>query len=760
MYSYTYDAITGGILLNSSPSGFSKEPRPVYAPELDLLGFDAYWTYDKQRNVPYMWAEANSYYYRGKLVAKLKGGDIFNVPEIIIPEDESGKPVTPESEGVSLRPIDIANMVKANTEMIEIIEQTTVKKILEVYDKYKNKLDCFHVAFSGGKDSCVLLDLVKKALPKRSFVVVFGDTGMEFPDTYDIIEKTQAQCEEEEIPFYIAKSHLEPEQSWKVFGPPARVLRWCCSVHKSTPQTLKLREVTGKSDYTGLAYVGIRAQESAARAEYDYMNDGKKIKGQYSYNSILEWTSSEVWLYIYANNLLLNEAYKKGSARVGCLCCPMGGGKAGFIEYTNYASDVGEYLNIINDLNGRKTANVEELIKSGGWSARKNGRDIKDNSSHCDEQIKNGSLIIDITNPSSDWQEWIKTINIDTCIYEFIKTRHGYTVILPEKYMKQNPLFGKLFRQVFRKAAYCKNCKVCEANCISGALKFVNGNININNCIRCQKCHDIDSGCLLFHSLRLPQGEGKPMASLNSLSNHAPKTEWFTSFYENGNGFFAEHHLGPDQIGAFKKLLKNAGLIDAKNQITPFFNLIKAKGWDTDVSLGLVWINLITDNAQFEWYIKNFDIGRFYPRKQVMDMLKACDVKEGGAQSICNAYKRLTETPFGTVLRFGYVSDEGDLVRTACTLSDPRVFLYGLFKFAEKCHNFKEFTLETLLNDSIERDGISPTRILGLGREEATPLLLGLSTKYPEFITASFTHDLDKITLAGDKTANDVLGLF
>ena len=38
MYSYTYDKKTGGILLNSSPTGFSKEPRPVYAAELDVLG--------------------------------------------------------------------------------------------------------------------------------------------------------------------------------------------------------------------------------------------------------------------------------------------------------------------------------------------------------------------------------------------------------------------------------------------------------------------------------------------------------------------------------------------------------------------------------------------------------------------------------------------------------------------------------------------------------------------------------------------------
>ena len=68
--------------------------------------------------------------------------------------------------------------------------------------------------------------------------------------------------------------------------------------------------------------------------------------------------------------------------------------------------------------------------------------------------------------------------------------------------------------------------------------------------------------------------------------------------------------------------------------------------------------------------------------------------------------------------------------------------------------------MATLLNDSIERDGVSPTRIFGLDREDMIPILIGLSAKYPEFITASFTHDLEKITLAEDKTSADVLDLF
>lgn len=65
MYTYSYDEETGGILLNTTPTVFSKEPRPVYADELNLLGFDKYWNYVNQSDTPYMWAESAQYIYRG-----------------------------------------------------------------------------------------------------------------------------------------------------------------------------------------------------------------------------------------------------------------------------------------------------------------------------------------------------------------------------------------------------------------------------------------------------------------------------------------------------------------------------------------------------------------------------------------------------------------------------------------------------------------------------------------------------------------------
>lgn len=257
------------------------------------------------------------------------------------------------------------------------------------------------------------------------------------------------------------------------------------------------------------------------------------------------------------------------------------------------------------------------------------------------------------------------------------------------------------------------------------------------------------------------------MKSLNTMSNHAPKTEWLAAFFEKKNAFFKENSLNKkNQLGPFGRFLRDATLIDKNNQVTPFEESISYIGWETNTAQGLVLINLVSENPQMEWYVARFDIGRLYSKKETVEMLLASGVepskngKLDAHDSICYAFKRLTETPLGTSLNWGYVTNDGDLIRTKCSVTDPRVVLYGLFKFAEQCNDYKEFTLATLLNDNIDRDGISPTRIFGLDREDMTPILLGLSAKYPEFIIASFTHDLEKITLAEDKSSKDVLDLF
>lgn len=759
MYNYTYDTETGGILLNTSPMQFSKEPRPVYYKELELLGFDKHWEYEKQDNFPYMWAESNKYYYLGQLVAQTKGGSLYTAPEIVIKEKLSEP----------LKPIDINKMLEKNADFLQVLEQETVKKIYNVWKRHKGKLDVFHVAFSGGKDSIVLLDLVKKALPKDEFVVVFGDTQMEFPDTYNIVDMVEYQCKSEGIRFYRAKSHMNVYDSWRQFAPPSRVLRWCCSVHKSTPQVVKLREILGKADYSGLAFVGVRGAESVRRSEYDFESSGMKQKGQRSANPILDWTSYEIWLYTYANSLIINEAYKKGSQRVGCLCCPMGGSKADYFQYRNYKKGIDNFAQIIIDSNGREHVNSIEYISNGGWNARKNGVNVKNIDIIYKERVENDKLVIEVTNPKTNWQEWIKTLGDVykdgndyiihapelTARFRLIEKKSGYEIQLPMDVTKQSPVFGKYFRQVFRKTAYCVICRTCEANCKNNCISFEKG-LRIDNCIRCRECHLIPVGCLAYHSLKMPQGDGK-MKSINCFATHMPKTDWFADFFDRKNEFLVENTLGPVQKPFFRRFLRDAALIEG-SKATPLTEKLALMPWDNTVSLGIMLVN-ISDNPQFKWYIKNMDIGRFYTKTDLISMLSEAGVTEKNAPYIINGFKRITKTPFGMTLNFGYVDSKGNYTRNKCIIGSPLVILYALYKFSEACGDYYEFSISRLLNYNIDSDGISPTQIFGINEDELKVILQGLAVSNPEFITTKFTHDLDTILLNRHKVSSDVLDL-
>lgn len=759
MFGYEYDAETGGLLLNDSTPNSSKEPRPVYATEMRMLHMDEWFTFEDQDNRPYLWAEAASYYYRGQLVARTKGGSLCEAPvmDYQVATAESGEKVSAVPQGFELQPVDIDRMVAKNADMMAIIEQVTVKKIYDYWKRYQKKLDCFHVAFSGGKDSMVLLELVKKALPHNAFMVVFGDTKMEFPDTYKLVDIVEQQCKEDGIAFYRAASHLDAEEAWRLFGAPSTVLRWCCSVMKSTPQTLKIRDILGKDNFVGADFVGVRAEESIKRSEYEFESYGKKQKGQHSQNPILDWNSAEVWLYIYSRKLPINEAYKKGNTRAGCLFCPMGRGKADSFRQMSYPDEIEKFVSIIRDMTD--DPNIETYISNGGWASRKNGRDIKNNPERYIESERDGKLYIRVISPKTDWREWIKTLGDLPFDFSVVETVDGYEVAFPIEYNKT--VLGKQFKQVFRKAAYCIGCRVCEVNCVFGCIDFSNG-LKITNCRHCQQCHEVDEGCLMYHSLEQPKNGGRVMKnSLNSYADHAPKPEWLDDFFDKGKEFFSNHRLGPMQISIFKKFLTNAGLI-VKEETTSLYDLVKRIGKNSDAAWGLILVNLAYNNVQIKWYIDNMQVQEANARNSLEDILKAEGVSDKDARSIMKAFKRLTETPLGTVLHFGTTSGKSveTLTRTKCILQDDRILLYALYRYAEACQDYYEFSLARLLNTGIESAGISPVKLFGTTEDEMITMLNGLSAKYPAFINVTFTHGLDKISLREDKTSDDVLKLF
>lgn len=805
MYAYEWDSSTGGYILTPMPLAFSKEPRPVYYKELDILGFDKYWDYDKNDSFPYMWAEANNYYYRGRLVAKTKGGSLYTPPELVLIED-------PEPEGYPLRFVDIPAMVDKNRQLMEQLVQETIKKIYNTFIEYQDKVDVFYVAFSGGKDSVVALDLVQRALPHNCFKVLFGDTGMEFPDTYETVEKIKQFCAEEKIEFLQAKSKLKPENTWQIFGPPAVTIRWCCSVHKTTPQIMQLREVLQKPDFTGMAFTGVRGDESLSRSEYDAISYGGKHSGQYSCHPILEWNTAELFLYIYENGLTFNNAYKKGNTRAGCLVCPMSQGKHDYMKYKNYPDDTDLFINKIITTSGKNFSkeNYDRFVEQGYWRTRKSGRELSfGHDKHVFEIVK-GQNVITVQKKNEYWKEWAKTIGQVTSLgdgefsiaYEgksyairTISTQEGgeqFTFPNIEN-SKSDIKFLSLFKSVIIKSVYCVNCGYCAAECKSGCIDMANGVHISNQCKHCFSCHDIYSHCLRYNSIKNRIG-AKVMTGLDRYYSFGIKENWLRVYfdYEGTSSFWKSDGDGEvpnKKKDAFLNFVKDAGLVDEDKSLKgKEYKYIKYKpnkfaekmfslGVDDESMWAYLMCNLVyaEDSEEFRWFIKNIPFSETSTPESIklrLDEVMENDKSGLGKRNICDALKSfLIKTPFGKQLGLGSVIDYEEKVssngRETITLNyfvrgswknpDEKVILYALYKFAEACGNYRQFTLTRLLDTSVESAGISPTQIFGLNRETMEKILNGLTFNYPDLIEARFTLGLDNITLKSDKTANEIL---
>ncbi len=803
MYSYEWDADTGGILLTSSPLQFSKEPRPVYYKELDLLGFDQFWNYAKDDAYPYMWAESNNYFYRGRKVAMTKGGSCYTKPELVIIEE-------PEPNGASLRFVDIPTMIDKNKSLLEGLAQDTIKKVYNTYIEYQNKVDVFYVAFSGGKDSVVVLDIVQRALPHNAFKVLFGDTRMEFPDTYDVVEKIQEDCKRKGIDFYRAKSKALPMQTWSCFGPPSTSNRWCCSTHKTSPQIILLRELTGDYNFTGMAFTGIRAAESLARSEYGDISEGQKHQGQFSCHAILEWNSAELFLYIYANQLYLNEAYLKGNTRAGCLVCPNSSGKHEYVKRMSYTDEVDAYLKKIASTSGKtnySTSEMQAFIDAGYWRTRKTGRELNFGQDKFEVKSEGKTPVINVFSERINWIQWAKTIGnlnqVSETEFVICFADKLYTVTVEEMQdrivfklpnclnSKDDIKFQSLFRSVIIKSLYCVGCGVCEAECKNKCINMKNGLIIGDDCVHCYKCHDVHGHCLRYNSIRNKITEGKKMAGLDRYYSFGVREQWLNIFakYEGGVDFWitdGDGQVPNKKKDAFLTFLKDANIVEFSKKAdgdkytkclpTALALAVIKLGSDSQNSWALILSNLVYTPA-FNWFVTNFEMDTIYNPDSIKFMLSDVmenDIEGLGKRNIVDSIKIiLSKTPLGRDRIFASVDVTekvtasgaeritlNTLQRVAWNNPDPRVILYSLYKFAEACGDYYQFTLTRLLNHEIDSDGISPTKIFGLDRDQMEKILNGLTINYPEYINATFTLDLDNINLESDKTSADVLVLF
>ena len=159
----------------------------------------------------------------------------------------------------------------------------------------------YYLAFSGGKDSCVIKALADMA-------------GVKYKAHYQV-----TTIDPPDLVYFIREHHKDVEwhhpertfmQEMVRRGFPMRQSRWCCEY---------LKEGVGD----GIVVIGIRAAESKSRAKRKMIAACTKDKNKWYLSPIIDWTDGDVWEFIKKNNIPYCKLYDEGWKRIGCLACPM-----------------------------------------------------------------------------------------------------------------------------------------------------------------------------------------------------------------------------------------------------------------------------------------------------------------------------------------------------------------------------------------------------------------------------------------------------
>ena len=770
-------------------------PRIVYADELRILGVDKY-LYPAQ-NVPVCWCCERKYYYNGILIFEARGGDLYHAPQIVYPKEFLFQ---------SLEPIDLSKLETINQKQLDVIENEAMDFINEQYRHYSNKVDAIAVAFSGGKDSQAVLDLVTRVIPPQKYKVFYTDTGMELPCTQETVDLTARTYGDlyPEFKLITCQSEYPIIEQWKKYGPPSRINRWCCKVRKTSlfARTLK-DELNTKKQPKCVVFEGVRADESTRRERYDRVGDGVKHVNLINCRPIFNWNDTEVYLYIICRSKVsLNLGYTKGLTRIGCNICPFASSWSEYLINVLYPEISRPFIEVIEQMarqiGVKETSRINDYISSGNWKKNAGGKGLEQDSTRIDILKKEPDYESIIHHPKQDWRIWINTIGkyvltqgADGIYTGSIKCEDDIIKFFIEETdnklkVKMPGTSGKIrltsyMNKVLMKTAYCERCGVCEADCPTGALIIRKDCISINPlaCVHCHKCYEVNSyGCIIGSRKRISEG-GVGMSAKNirtsgvdRYSTFGLKEDWVSDLMQTGDEWFMEYPgLGPKMIPAAINWLRDARVVDMKDKKLSELGLVLQDLYSKKAFYAwqIIWINLCFHSAAVECYVKDLTVLNDYNKADLITMLqyRYPDISEATLGNPAGALLNMFEhSPFGCTiedvdfsdysLKMGVISHtkRERLTRKVGTnnVSDIAI-AYLLYKIAD-AENRRAFTVEELYSN-ISLNG--PSIIFNLSLEKFHVILRGLTEK--GVLTAELQGGLDNIKLVEGLSAMSVLSM-
>ena len=242
-------------------------------------------------------------------------------------------------------------MLIENTLLGEINKEEIAIERIKYYQNRREDNENI-IAFSGGKDSIVLKDLVKRSGIKCRFI--YSPTSVDPPELIRYIKKYHRDVEfnkyrKDKDGTVLTMWTLIP----KKLMPPTRLVRYCCDV---------MKERTGEPGDT--VYLGVRWAESVKRSKLSMFGFYKKKN---IVRPIIDWSDEDIWEYIRKYNLPYCELYDQGFSRLGCIGCPLSSNQKRELElYPKYKE---AYIRAFNRM-------IEERKKRGKEVQWGNGEEV------------------------------------------------------------------------------------------------------------------------------------------------------------------------------------------------------------------------------------------------------------------------------------------------------------------------------------------------------------------------------------------------
>jgi len=230
----------------------------------------------------------------------------------------------------------------------------SLDRIRKFYDYFNGNV---YISFSGGKDSTVLLNLVRSLYPK--IPAVFVNTGLEYPEIVkfvktkenviwikpkmnfkDVIEKYGYPVVSKEVAkqireirntksdklknrrlYGINKNSGRLSDKWKyLINAPFKISDYCCDVMKKRPFKVWEKQTGNKP------IIGMMVSDSRSRLRLYIKSGGCNAfnASRPTSNPLMVWNENDIWEYIRKYNIPYSSIYDMGYHRTGCMFCMFG----------------------------------------------------------------------------------------------------------------------------------------------------------------------------------------------------------------------------------------------------------------------------------------------------------------------------------------------------------------------------------------------------------------------------------------------------